>query len=108
MQFYRQALLNSGLSTRKSVNLLTYQPFNLSTNPMAQDLYYYHKHIAMENREIREQWPEMKGKIMKQYPHLTEEELKYEIGKEAELLERLKEKLGKNWQEIKNTLSIMG
>jgi len=75
---------------------------------MAQDLYYYHKHIAMENREIREQWPEMKGKIMKQYPHLTEEELKYEIGKEAELLERLKEKLGKNWQEIKNTLSIMG
>ncbi|MCW3121979.1 MAG: hypothetical protein JWQ38_1471 [Flavipsychrobacter sp.] len=62
----------------------------------------------MENKEIREHWPEMKEKIRKQYPHLTEEELKYEIGKEGELLKRLQEKLGKNWEEIRNALSLMG
>ena len=75
---------------------------------MAQHLYHYLKHNTMESNEIRENWPEMKGKLIKQYPQLTEEELRYEIGKEGELLERLKEKLGKNWQEIKNTLSMMG
>lgn len=62
----------------------------------------------MENEEIQQKWPELKGKLMKQYPHLTEEELKYEIGKEGELLERLQQKLGKNWSEIRNVLSIMG
>lgn len=62
----------------------------------------------MENKEIEEQWPEIKGKLVKQYPHLTEDELKYEIGKEGELLERLQQKLGKNWEEIKGVLSLMG
>lgn len=62
----------------------------------------------MENTEIREQWPQIKSKLAAKYPHLTEEELKYEIGKEGELLERLQEKLGKNWEEIKGVLSLMG
>ena len=62
----------------------------------------------MDSNEIKENWPELKSKLMQKYPHLTEEELKYEIGKEAELQERLQSKLGKNWTEIRNVLSLLG
>ena len=62
----------------------------------------------MDTLEIQEKWPELKDKLKKQYPYLTEEELRYEIGKEGELLERLQKKVGKNWNEIRNVLSLLG
>jgi hypothetical protein len=62
----------------------------------------------MENSELQSKWPAIKSKIKQQYPHLTEEQLRYEIGKEGELLERLQVSLGKNRKEIDNWLSIMG
>jgi len=62
----------------------------------------------MDEKDLHAQWPELKEKLLKQYPHLTREELVLEIGKEKELLERLQGKLGKNWGDIKNFLSLMG
>jgi len=62
----------------------------------------------MHEKELHEKWPELKEKLLKQYPHLTREELVLEIGKEEELLERLQGKLGKNWKDIRNFLSLMG
>ncbi len=62
----------------------------------------------MESKEIQEKWPELKNKLMQKYPHLTDEELRYEIGKEGELLERLQKRLGKNWKEIRDVLSLLG
>ena len=62
----------------------------------------------MDNNEFGEKWPEIKEKLLKQYPHLTPEELEYEIGKEGELQERLQIKLKKNWNEIRNVLSLLG
>ncbi len=35
----------------------------------------------MEKTELHENWPEIKEKLLKKYPHLTPEELEYEIGK---------------------------
>jgi len=62
----------------------------------------------MAATEIKENWPKIKFNLEKKYPELTQEELRYEIGKEGELLERLQQRLGKNWEEIRNVLSIMG
>lgn len=61
----------------------------------------------MKNKQITN-WPEIKDKLKTEYPHLTTEDLIYEIGKEEELLERLQKKLDKNADELKGWLSLMG
>lgn len=61
----------------------------------------------MEKNQIRN-WPEIKDKLQAEFPHLTTEDLIYEIGKEEELLERLQKKLDKNADELKGWLSLMG
>jgi hypothetical protein len=61
----------------------------------------------MKEHEI-ENWQAKKDAIKKEYPHLTEHDLVYEIGKEKELLKRLQQKLNKNEHEIKKWLSLMG
>lgn len=62
----------------------------------------------MDMNEFYKQWPELKQRIQLQHPELTEEDLSYELGKEAELLERLRAKLGKTKDEIRNWLHLMG
>jgi hypothetical protein len=62
----------------------------------------------MEDKEIQQRWPEIKKKIKEDFPYITDEELRSEIGKEKEHLEALQVRLGKNWKEIKNWLSLMG
>jgi hypothetical protein len=62
----------------------------------------------MEIKNFADRWPEWKEKLKKEYPHLTEEDLRYEIGKDAELLKRLQEKMGKTDKEITNWLHLMG
>lgn len=62
----------------------------------------------MENTLSFSNWEQTKLKLQKEYPHLTEDDLCYEIGKEEELLKRLQEKLGKTKKEIRNWLSVMG
>ena len=62
----------------------------------------------MDSNELQKKWPELKTILLKHYPQLTREELVMEIGKEQELLLSLQKKLGKNWKEIKNMLSLMG
>ena len=62
----------------------------------------------MEDKELHKKWPGLKKKLLEKYPHLTEEDLALEIGKEKELMLQLQDKLGKNWKEIKNMLSLLG
>ena len=62
----------------------------------------------MENSELQRKWPDMKRKIQEEHPHLTDEDLHYEFGKESELFLRLQEKLKKNKDEIDNWLALMG
>lgn len=62
----------------------------------------------METRSSRSQWERSKEQIKKEYPDLTDEDLRCEPGKEEELLERLQQKLKKTKKEIRNWLHIMG
>ena len=62
----------------------------------------------MERPSFAENWPELKKKLQEQYPHLTDEDLAYEIGKEGELLKRIQARLGQTDKEITNWLHLMG
>ena len=62
----------------------------------------------MDNTQIENNWPQLREKLLAQYPNLSAEDLAYEIGKEAELLKHLQEKLKKNRSEIDYILSLMG
>ena len=46
-------------------------------------------------------WNEAKGKIKQKYADLTDDDLKYEEGKEDELLGRLQQKTGQTKDEVK-------
>jgi uncharacterized protein YjbJ (UPF0337 family) len=46
-------------------------------------------------------WNEVKGKMKQEYATLTDDDLKYEEGKDDELLGRIQQKIGKTKDEIK-------
>jgi uncharacterized protein YjbJ (UPF0337 family) len=50
--------------------------------------------------KLRGNWNELKGKIKQQYATLTDDDLKYEEGKEDELIGRLQQKIGKSKDEV--------
>lgn len=56
----------------------------------------------MDSKEfkLRGNWNELKGKIKQQYADLTDDDLKYEEGKDDELLGRIQKKIGKTKDEV--------
>lgn len=54
----------------------------------------------MDKLEIKGNWNELKGKIKQKYADLTDDDLKYEEGKDEELLGRLQTKVGKGRDEL--------
>jgi uncharacterized protein YjbJ (UPF0337 family) len=54
----------------------------------------------MDKLELQGDWNQIKAKIKQAYAHLTDDDLKYEDGKDDELLGRLQEKLGKGRDEL--------
>jgi len=53
-------------------------------------------------------WNAIKGKMKQQYAELTDDDLKYQEGKEDEMLGRLQKKLGKTKEEVKNWIDSIG
>lgn len=54
----------------------------------------------MDSLEIKGRWNELKGKVKQKYADLTDDDLKYQEGKEDELLGRLQQKTGKKREEL--------
>jgi uncharacterized protein YjbJ (UPF0337 family) len=54
----------------------------------------------MDNAIIKGKWNEIKGKIKQAHGDLTDDDLRYEEGKDDELYGRLQQKLGKSREEI--------
>jgi len=51
--------------------------------------------------KMKGNWNELKGKAKKEYADLTDDDLRYEEGKEDEWLGRMQQKIGKTKDEIK-------
>ncbi len=59
-------------------------------------------------KKLQENWPRYREQLKKEFPELTDEDLKYDPEKMEELLQRLQEKLKKTKHDIRNWLSILG
>ncbi len=55
----------------------------------------------MDNLIVKGTWNTVKGKLKQAYGNLTEDDLKYEEGKDDELLGRLQQKTGKTKDDLR-------
>ena len=54
----------------------------------------------MDNLELKGRWNELKGKVKQAYGDLSDDDLRYEEGKDDELYGRLQQKTGKTRDEV--------
>jgi uncharacterized protein YjbJ (UPF0337 family) len=62
----------------------------------------------MDKLELKGKWNVIKGKIKQAYGDLTDDDLRYEEGKDDELLGRLQEKTGKAKDELVEWIRSLG
>ncbi|HLS96630.1 CsbD-like protein [Sphingobacterium allocomposti] len=62
----------------------------------------------MDKLDLKGKWNEWKGKAKQQYADLTDDDLKYEEGKDDELLGKIQQKLGKTREEVIDWLKSLG
>ena len=55
----------------------------------------------MDNLIVKGTWNTLKGKLKQAYGNLTDDDLKYEEGKDEELLGRLQQKTGKTKDDLR-------
>ncbi len=67
---------------------------------------YNIKFNIMDNLIVKGTWNTLKGKLKQAYGNLTDDDLKYEEGKEDELLGRLQKKTGKTKDEFKKMVQF--
>ena len=58
------------------------------------------KTFIMDRLELKGRWNELKGKVKQAHGDLTDDDLRYEEGREEELYGRLQRKLGKSREEV--------
>jgi uncharacterized protein YjbJ (UPF0337 family) len=62
----------------------------------------------MDKMEVKGKWNEWKGKLKQKYADLTDDDLKYEEGKEDELFGRLQNKTGQAKDSLVKWLKGLG
>jgi uncharacterized protein YjbJ (UPF0337 family) len=62
----------------------------------------------MDKLELKGKWNEMKGKVKQAHADLTDNDLRYEEGKDDELIGRLQQKLGKSREDVIIWLKSLG
>ncbi len=62
----------------------------------------------MDKLELKGKWNVWKGKVKQSYADLTDDDLKYEEGKDDELLGRLQTKTGKSKDDLVKWLKSLG
>ncbi|HKX61031.1 MAG TPA: CsbD family protein [Verrucomicrobiae bacterium] len=62
----------------------------------------------MNKLQMKGNWNVVKGRLKQKFADLTDNDLRYEEGKEDELLGRLQQRTGKTKQEIERVLEECG
>ena len=62
----------------------------------------------MDRLELKGNWNQLKGKVKQAHGDLTDDDLRYEEGKDEELLGRLQKKLGKSRDDLVKWLKSLG
>jgi uncharacterized protein YjbJ (UPF0337 family) len=110
-QFFSEEFLplkvNSTIATlpfmRKAKRSLAWHSF-LSTQVISLTL----KITTMDKMELKGNWNVWKGKLKKEYSQLTDDDLKYEEGKDDEFWGRVQKKTGKAKDELVRWLRSIG
>lgn len=68
----------------------------------------YEKITTMDKLEIKGNYNELKGKLKQAHGDLTDDDLKYEEGKDDEFFGRLQKKLGKTKDEVVEWIRSLG
>lgn len=66
------------------------------------------KLYVMDKMEVKGQWNEWKGKLKQKYAELTDDDLKYEEGKDEEFWGRVQKKTGKAKDDLVKWLKGLG
>jgi uncharacterized protein YjbJ (UPF0337 family) len=66
------------------------------------------KPFVMDKLELKGNWNKLKGKVKQAYGDLTDDDLRYEEGKDDELLGRIQTKTGKTKDEVVKWLKSLG
>jgi len=74
---------------------------------LARDFYLLLKQF-MDKLEIKGNWNKWKGKIKQAYGDLTDDDIKYEEGKDEEWLGRMQKKTGKTRDDLVKWLKSLG
>lgn len=59
----------------------------------------------MTTLQMKGTWNEVKGKLKQKYGQLTDDDLKFEEGKEDELLGRLQKRLGRSKDDVRKFIA---
>lgn len=62
----------------------------------------------MDKMEVKGKWNEWKGRIKQEYGDVTDDDLKYEEGREDEMWGRLQQKTGKAKDDLVKWLRSLG
>lgn len=62
----------------------------------------------MDKMEIKGRWNEWKGRIKQQYSNVTDDDVRYEEGREDEMWGRLQKKTGKAKDDLVKWLRSLG
>ncbi|HEY0680022.1 MAG TPA: CsbD family protein [Chitinophagaceae bacterium] len=62
----------------------------------------------MDKMEIKGRWNEWKGRIKQEYADVTDDDVKYEEGREDEMFGRLQKKTGKAKDDLISWLRSLG
>ncbi len=62
----------------------------------------------MDKLELKGKWNEIKGKVKQEHADLTDDDLKYEEGKDDEFLGRLQQKTGRAKDDLIKWLRSLG
>jgi len=62
----------------------------------------------MDKMEVKGSWNEWKGKLKQKYGQLTDDDLKYEEGKDDQMWGRLQKKTGKTKDDLVKWLKGLG
>jgi hypothetical protein len=73
--------------------------------PTAILLGTYDSFLTMTTLELRDNWLRIKARLKRKYFGLSDEDLRYEEGKEDELLVRLQKQLGLTEEEVRDELN---
>ena len=62
----------------------------------------------MDHLEVKGRWNELKGKVKQTHGDMTDDDLKWEEGKDDEFFGRMQTKLGKTKDEVVHWLRSLG